>query len=84
MNKVAEKYRKLAIKILSALEKGNCYWGDLLRKTFATPGIFGRVMSSLKNNGYIEKLGNSGTRTPYAITDKGRKQLEIWKSKNGC
>jgi len=81
MSKVVEKHRELAIKILNALERGDYCWGDLLRKTLSTPGRFSRVMKSLRGDELIQKLGGSGSRAPYRVTEKGKKQLQIWKSK---
>ena len=82
MSKVVEKHRELAIKILNVLEKGDYCWGDLLRKTLSMPGRFSRVMRSLREDEFVQKLGGIGSRAPYHITEKGKKQLQIWKSKN--
>ena len=50
MSRVVEKHRELATKILSALEKGDYCWGDLLRKTLSMPGRFSRVMKTLRED----------------------------------
>jgi len=82
LSKVVEKHRELAVKILTILEKGDYSWGDLLRKTLSLPGRFSRVMRSLREDELVQKLGERGGRAPYRITEKGEKQLQIWKSKN--
>ena len=81
MSRVVEKHRELATKILSALEKGDYCWGDLLRKTLSMPGRFSRVMKTLREDELVQKLGGRGSRAPYRITEKGKKQLQIWGSK---
>ena len=81
MSKVVEKHRELATRILRVLEKGDHCWGDLLRKTLSMPGRFSRVMKSLREDELVQKLGGKGGRAPYRITEKGKKQLQIWRPK---
>jgi len=83
MSKVADVTIQRSKAILKVLTRGNYCWSDLERRVIQvcpTHTVFTRTMRFLLRSGLIEKVGEKGTRTPYKITEKGLKQLEIWES----
>jgi DNA-binding HxlR family transcriptional regulator len=70
--------------ILEFLMKGRVCWTDLKKKVLgsckssATDRTFHSQMEYLEKAGYIKKFGEKGTRTPYEITEKGKKLLTLF------
>lgn len=70
--------------ILELLMKGRVCWTDLKKKVlgscqpFATDRTFSHQIRYLEKAGYIEKLGEKGTRAPYEITEKGKRLLSLF------
>jgi len=70
--------------ILQFLMKGRVCWTDLKKKVlgtcqpFATDRAFSKQIEYLERVGYIRKLGEKGTKTPYEITDKGKRLLTLF------
>ena len=67
--------------ILELLSRGRVCWTDLKKrvlgscKSFATDCTFSHQISCLESAGYIKKLGPKGSRTPWEITDRGKRLL---------
>jgi len=83
VSKVADVTIQRSKAILKTLARHSFCWSDLERKVIdvcPTHSVFARTMQFLLRNGLIKKTGRKGQRTPYRITEKGRKQLEIWQS----
>ena len=83
MSRIREEQDRLTIIILEELAKAGLRHGDLLKQTLIRCGSrsrFSMIMRYLLRHGFIAKQGRKGSRTPYTITEKGRKQLSILKN----